>query len=422
MSVATSGHRPLIKAFHLGTGNILAQAIGIFTMPILSRIYSPSHYGHLGLYLSVAAILAGVSTFRFELGILNSSEDSAAKTFASASFRLSALLSALFGLGYALIPAFQESYFSDPKWLSGLILGVLCFLSSLQLILRYLFLRSGHQKTLLAAAPAQGATRAASQYLFSKISLAGGLLVGELLSRLPPILLLARRSTWRGIFSNRQPLASTVRAHAVYPRYLLPSFLIDTLAQALPMLYLGKLFGLEAVGLFAMQQRLWQIPLQVVSDGSADVIHTVFAQAHASDNRQQIKKAFARSTLILLALALFCAVFFGGLGPTLVPWALGEKWTKAGELAALTTPWYAAAIVVSPISRLIMVTGKLKAKLLYDLLTLGSIVIICESASRKGWSLETTTLRLSWTYFATYALYFYILLQAIKAPKVRATA
>ena len=411
---ASSNRNPLSKALHLGSGNIIAQGIGILTMPVLTRIYSPAQYGHLGLYLSVAAILTGVSTLQYEMGILSSPDDAAAENYAGGALRLSATISCLVAIGYWLIPGFDERYFSAPKWLSGLILGALCFLSALQVVLRYLFLRSHHNKALLAAAPSQGVARASSQFILSKFTLNWGLLIGEFLSRIPPIFLLARRLEWRNFFGKKGATFALLRKQKKYPIFLLPSFLIDTLAQSLPMLYLARAFGLEAAGLFAMQQRLWQIPLQVVSDGSADVIHTVFTNAHASADSRRLRKVFARSTLALLGISLVWAGFFSWIGPSLIPWVLGDKWQRAGHLAALTTPWYAAAIIIAPLSRLIMVTGKVKTKLIYDLLTLGAVATICEAASQKGWSLEQAARTLAWTYFATYAFYFLILLRALK--------
>ena len=50
-------------------GTVIAQAVGILTMPIVSRIYSPADYGIMAVYASVIAILGELSSFRYHLAI-----------------------------------------------------------------------------------------------------------------------------------------------------------------------------------------------------------------------------------------------------------------------------------------------------------------------------------------------------------------
>ena len=45
-----------------GTG--FAQIITIFTAPIITRIYSPSDYGILGLYMMVTGLVASFATMQ----------------------------------------------------------------------------------------------------------------------------------------------------------------------------------------------------------------------------------------------------------------------------------------------------------------------------------------------------------------------
>ena len=56
----------LKKAVKFGSGVILAQLITAASIPLLSRIYSPSEFSLFGLYFSIASILMVFVTLKLE--------------------------------------------------------------------------------------------------------------------------------------------------------------------------------------------------------------------------------------------------------------------------------------------------------------------------------------------------------------------
>jgi O-antigen/teichoic acid export membrane protein len=63
----------------LATGTTLAQAVSIFTAPILYRIYDKEDYGTLGLYMAIVGIIGVFSTMQYNHAILLEKEDEDAK-------------------------------------------------------------------------------------------------------------------------------------------------------------------------------------------------------------------------------------------------------------------------------------------------------------------------------------------------------
>lgn len=53
----------------LSTGSLVANLIGLIAVPVLSRLYSPSDFGLLALFMSVAAIARSVATGRYEMAV-----------------------------------------------------------------------------------------------------------------------------------------------------------------------------------------------------------------------------------------------------------------------------------------------------------------------------------------------------------------
>ncbi|HTN66975.1 MAG TPA: hypothetical protein VL051_12420, partial [Burkholderiaceae bacterium] len=62
--------------FWQGSGNVLAQALGVLAMPILTRLYTPSDFGTLNLFAQVVAVLTIILTWRYEYLIVLPKDES----------------------------------------------------------------------------------------------------------------------------------------------------------------------------------------------------------------------------------------------------------------------------------------------------------------------------------------------------------
>ena len=96
---------PLYKGvLVLGSGTAVAQLIGIVTMPIITRLYTPADLGVLAVYSSVLAIFGVGATLRYELayGLPKENDD------AINLFGLSLILLCLTTIGFTLILLFGK--------------------------------------------------------------------------------------------------------------------------------------------------------------------------------------------------------------------------------------------------------------------------------------------------------------------------
>ena len=53
----------------LASGSILARGIGVLTAPIVTRIYSPEHFGVLSVFIAITAMLVPFGTFRYSAAV-----------------------------------------------------------------------------------------------------------------------------------------------------------------------------------------------------------------------------------------------------------------------------------------------------------------------------------------------------------------
>ena len=76
-------------------GTTIAQAIPILISPILTRIYSPSEFGILAIYISLLSILSVISTGKYELAIMLPDDEEEAIQLIWLSFFMSVISSVI---------------------------------------------------------------------------------------------------------------------------------------------------------------------------------------------------------------------------------------------------------------------------------------------------------------------------------------
>ena len=62
--------RILKDSAQLLSANVVAQAIGILVYPILTRLYAPSDFGLLNLFISIAGVMALFATAEYQYAVV----------------------------------------------------------------------------------------------------------------------------------------------------------------------------------------------------------------------------------------------------------------------------------------------------------------------------------------------------------------
>jgi len=92
-------NNPLYKGvLVLGSGTAVAQLIGIVTMPIITRLYTPADLGVLAVYSSVLAIFGVGATLRYEFAYALPKRDEDAANLLGLCLALLFITTAVFGL------------------------------------------------------------------------------------------------------------------------------------------------------------------------------------------------------------------------------------------------------------------------------------------------------------------------------------
>jgi O-antigen/teichoic acid export membrane protein len=201
------------------------------------------------------------------------------------------------------------------------------------------------------------------------------------------------------------------------PIIAVPSGLLDVLGISLPSILLANEFGAKAAGLFLLVQRLIFLPISLVGASAADVFHVRIAAVQRTDPARVRGTVVALSSRLLTG-GVLCMLPVALLAPKLLPVVLGHAWDEAGALMVMLIPWSIAALVVSPVSRLLVVVGRNQRKLIYDGLSIAAVVGPVLGSTMIGSDLHHTVLAISLGQSAAYVVYFGLILSA--APRVAA--
>lgn len=370
-----SEQRPFFShVFNLGGGTAIGQLVVILTTPIITRMYTPAEMGIFSLLVAFVGFVSVGTGLRYELAIVSSHDDKEAAFLTWVSFLTSVPAAILCGLVLLGMIRFNIlSYSGLPLW-SAPIVGLLLIFTQLFMSLRYWYVRQMNFSTIAKSMISQGFGRALVPLAAGLMGVGWvGLLMGEvagrvlgiyrmLLAALPSLISIIRQSSW-GDFTY------TLKKYRKYPCVVLPSSLIDALASTLPLPVVSYLFGVEKAGLFFLVMRFATLPAAFISASIADVFHARVSEDYR--NNPELLRPFLISTASkLFKIGLIVYVPLAAISPFLFGTIFGEKWAMAGIVMSITAPLALFSLVVSPVSRLLLVVDRTEIKLLADFICL----------------------------------------------------
>lgn len=406
----------------LAGGAAGAQVINTLVAPVLTRLYDPTQIGQLGLFLAFVQVAIIALSLRYEQAIVLPKSDAVAARLAALALTLvpitslvaAGILAALIALGiggYGTLPMVAV-----PLAAVGLagygVLGVL----------RYWLIRHGDYRAVSQVTIVQSIVRAASQVGFGLLG-AGvfGLLVSDVLGRVLGLGSVVR-SAWGTLTAARARAAVGTQALAQefwrFPVFGAPSSLLNAAAAALPVPLLAGVYGLPIAGQFALVQRVLGLPLSVIGTSVGDAMLGRMSEQARSDPAATLP-LFRRLAFVLAGIGVPGALVLALIGPELFAIVFGEPWRDAGTVAALMAPWLVAAMIVSPLSRVVLVYQAQGQKLIYDLLSLGAVAGSILGGGAAGLDAFETIRLLAWLQVVAYGVYLVVLYRLVVVGSAR---
>ena len=365
----------------LASGTIAAKALGILTVPVITRLYQPEHFGVLSVFTAITALFVPFGTLRYAMAIPLPRHDG-----------MAANLSVLCGLCMLITSSLTFLVF----WLTA---PVLLELLSMEQLLPFWWLLpvavsgSGIYELLSNWAIREKAfkplakTRVWQAIIGSTVKIGFGflgikplgLLIGQVFSEAGGIFSLARsfeqkfRSNCRHVTRKRMIFA--LKWFADFPRYRLPSQFLLIVSSRAPLLYYAWRFGPETTGQLSLALTMIAMPMTLFGQTTGQAYYSEIAKI-GNKNPEKIYKITKDITkkLILISVPPFLILVISG--PWLFQFVFGENWHEAGVFSRILAIYLLTQFVSSPLVNAMTVFEKLRMFFIINLVRVVGLAIL----------------------------------------------
>lgn len=374
----------------LSGGTAAGQVIALAGAPFVVRMYSPSEYGVLGVYVSALSILSVVSMLRYEFALPVAAEASEVAALSRLTVRIAAISSLICLIAVAalkdsvtrLVPGVAP--LTPYLWL--LPLGILAMAFYQTLAFRALRLQD--MATLARTKVSQNVAMIGVQ-LGTGLLHGGplGLISGYLIGQAGGALTLWRSVGWHGARGEAPlSLAIVARRYSRFPKLSAPAALLDTLTINVPLLAFVGLYGTGTGGLVTLAQRVLLVPINYLGQSVTQVFFAELAEV--SRTAPHALPLLLRRRLIQLSVtgsALMAALALVSL--TVVPRVFGQQWAESGWCVVMLAPMVLTGFIAQPFGAVLDVLQRQDLHLVRELVKGALLVLLvaCLVMRRMEW-------------------------------------
>lgn len=356
------------------TGTLLSQAIPILTAPFLARLYSPSDYGILGLYMSITGLISMFTTLQYSNAIIVAKTDDEVKGLMNLCLRINSIFALIILVLTILLHKSIAGWLDTEQlqyWLFAAPFSI--FMGGLSLIFGNFAIRT--KQFGLVSRNRVYSTVASTTFSLSIGYLThhtAGLFIGLWVNQLINGLLLSTQSlkktsvNWKEIIKSNYNAVR--RKYINFPKFNLPSDFLNNFTNQIPVYFLNAFGTTATVGSYNMGNRILGLPIIFISSAMSEV----FRQQAAEDYNKNgsCREIFMRTFKALSLTSVLPFIILIIFAPQLFTIFLGEKWLEAGKFAQILSIMYFFRFTASPLSYVFYITQRLKENLILQFIFL----------------------------------------------------
>lgn len=351
------------------SGNLIAQAIPFLAEPILARLFAPSDFAVLAIYLSVANLFSIVATARYEMAIILPKNDKQAINLVGLSVIISLIISVLSLIIVWVFNVKICQILNNEELSSYLFLVPLSTLSMAWYhIFNYWNVRKKQFRNVAYAKSFQGISTVGITAGLSSLKSAG-LILGQIFGYFFGMLVMLFRFLQKDRKQlkniSKEEMKSVAIAYQDFPKINTFHAFCDVLKQSGEVFLLAYYYLKDQVGLHSRTIRLLFAPSALLGAAIGQVFYQKASEVY--QNNGNLKK-LVKKVLIFLFLISFPAFLTVALwGDDLFAWFLGENYRIAGVYGRYLTPYLFLNFMVAPISQIPLIVNKQKQSFLLSL-------------------------------------------------------
>lgn len=388
----------------LTSGSMLGQVIGFVGSMIMTRIYTASEIGIMTTVVSFSGIFAPVINGRFDFALVKERRDKYIFALVKLSIYIGVVLSLFISLGSFIYFTGIDGFISP--FVSVVFVFFILVIQVFSNVFKSYNNNIGDFKTMTSVIVMR---RFAEEVSMTVFGLLGWKAIGLLVSRVIGQYFGMKREIknikkkFINILSvQRKDMVEAYNTHKRQLYYSAPAALMNAGSYSLISLVIGKFFGLEVLGVYAISFAVLGLPLSVISGNVSKVYFSEASKEYAK------KGVFNESTnktlifLILFGIILFFVMYY--LFPMIVPFIYGDKYEMSGFMIRILSPMFAIRFVSSAINTGLVVCNKQNFELIIQLLFMISVALLAILCNYRFLSITTFLLGVSVSYSIVYLI------------------
>lgn len=395
----------------LGSG--LSQLIPLVFSLVLARVFAPADFGILAMFMALNSVLSLIATCYYENSIVLPQKDKhsiniiALITLISSFVALNVFLIIFLGFLFEVDTSFIGLEY---KYLMLIPMGI--FFNANYLSLINWLIRCKSYKLLNRAKIIQSSSTVVISLIIGFFWRdAFGLIIGYVLG-----FVFASYPIFRLILKKKKNISIVEikkigREYINYPRFMMPSSLVNVGANQSPIYFITKYFNEKLVGFFSFALRILNAPIAIVSVSIGQIYFKNMSDKSKMKNID-ILPEFIRTfkVLTLISIIVFLPILL--LGEELFTFVFGSQWVTAGIFAETISLSLFIRFIVTPLSTVFLVLNELKQlaawQMSYFLVTIFTFLFLSNAPIQmviKGYVIVDVVM---------YSIYFLMMLLIIR--------
>ena len=343
------------------TGTVLAQALGILVMPVVTRLFAPEAFGLLAIFTSMTGIVGVIVCLRYELAIMLPESHEEASNILGVSLLSVIIMTTLSALivwlgNETIISLLHAPQLKNYLWL----VPIAIFVQGAFLALNYWNSRTKHFGRLSVAQVISSLTTQTTKLAAGFAGfVSGGVLIGtSVLGSIVSTGMLGGQ-IWRDenkFFCNHIRWKEIKKGYIRYKKFpLIDTWggLLNSISWQLPALMLSSFFSVSTVGFYALGLTLIKKPLSLISGALSQVFYQKACKEKnlKGNNGELVENLMDK----LMFISILPTAILSMVGEELFLVVFGERWAEAGLYTQILAPWVFFWFISSPLSTLFLV-------------------------------------------------------------------
>ena len=360
----------LIKnsAYLIGS-NGLAQLITLLMYPFIARLFAPGEFGQLAVIVSIHSLLTTAASARYEQAIVLPEDDSRATDLFRIGWRIAVAVSLLIAPIVYLIgkAGFFPAESSLTRWFY--LLGIMVLPAAVQQLGSGWCIRFRMFTVIAGATLVMSVSNALMKLGSGLLQIEDGLIYSFVAAQvITALFLVARIKKYRKIPRGTSGMMETARMYMNFPRYNLPTALLNNFSGNLPVYMLALYFTEDITGQFSVALALIFRPISTYNGSVYQVLmQKIVELQHTGLPTWPIIRKYILQTLMVAAVP---AVILVLLIPYLIEFYIGPNWEEAGIFSRLLIPYAAVSLLCGPLAFIPNMFNKQFNSLIIDIIYL----------------------------------------------------